>query len=321
MTQKPLEIIAGDPNKPLVISEIEIPCYVLEDKSRVITQRGLYNALGISRGGARKPLGAQTEDEDETIPTDEPQNGQNIVDLPRFAQHNWLSPYIQGELSLALKSPISFYLPSSRIVAYGFPARVLTKICRAILKAHNDGNTTSRQLKLVRRVEILLDGFADIGILGLVDEITGYEKVREEQALATILESYIAEELRPWIKIFPDAYYMQIYRLWEIEPSPKAKNHPQFIGKITNKLIYAPLAPGVLEELRRINPMLESGNRAAKHHQYLTENHGVMKLKEHLASVVAIMRISSNRDAFERNFQEAFFSGQIKMTFLDDPDD
>src|SRR5262249_43651472 len=47
----------GDSDHPLKIGNIEIPCYVLEDGKRVITQRGFQAALGMNAsGGARRLL-------------------------------------------------------------------------------------------------------------------------------------------------------------------------------------------------------------------------------------------------------------------------
>ena len=48
MGNKPLKVIAGAPDRPLVIGDIEIPCYVLEDKTRVLSQRGFLKAIGRS---------------------------------------------------------------------------------------------------------------------------------------------------------------------------------------------------------------------------------------------------------------------------------
>ena len=240
--------------------------------------------------------------------------------MPKFFDNLWVKPYISDELWLVLKSPILIENPKGGLI-YGYPANILPEICAAILKAHEDGATTSRQKNIVRRARILLKGLATIGIISLVDEATGYEKVRKDRALATILEQFIAKELRPWVKTFPDAYYEQIYRLWEKEYPTDAKNHPQFIGKITNKLIYEPLAPGVLEELRKINPVLPSGNRETKHHQHLTDNHGVVELNKHLAVVVTLMQISSSREVFYRRFNEAFYDRHMKLPFEDDLDE
>ncbi len=44
----------GGEDHPLKIGEIEIPCYVLEDGRRVLAQRGMVTALGMSRGGSSK---------------------------------------------------------------------------------------------------------------------------------------------------------------------------------------------------------------------------------------------------------------------------
>lgn len=47
----------GDSDHPLRIGKIEIPCYVLEDRRRVITQQGFQAALGMNAsGGARRLL-------------------------------------------------------------------------------------------------------------------------------------------------------------------------------------------------------------------------------------------------------------------------
>ena len=49
---KPLKIIAGAPDRPLIIGNIEIPCYVLEGEKRVLAQRGMVAGLGMARGGS-----------------------------------------------------------------------------------------------------------------------------------------------------------------------------------------------------------------------------------------------------------------------------
>ena len=56
-------------------------------------------------------------------------------------------------------------------------------------------------------------GFARVGIEALVDEATGYQRIREERALSKILERYIADELQPWTKTFPYNFYEGIVKL------------------------------------------------------------------------------------------------------------
>ena len=53
---EPLKVIAGAPDHPLVIGDIEIPCYVLEGERRVLSQRGLTAGMGLNPdAGFRMP--------------------------------------------------------------------------------------------------------------------------------------------------------------------------------------------------------------------------------------------------------------------------
>ena len=147
-------------------------------------------------------------------------------------------------------------------------------------------------------------GLATVGIITLVDEATGYQRI-QERALAKILEKFIDNELQKWTKTFPYEFYKQIFRLrgWK---GPNGVKRPQVIGHYTNDFVYDRLAPGILEELRRINPRLPSGELKNRHHQWFTEDFGHPKLREQLAAVIAIMRLSTNWDNFVRNINKAF---------------
>ena len=50
----------------------------------------------------------------------------------------------------------------------------------------------------------------------------------------------------------------------------------------------------LLEELKKANPKDEDGRRKHKNFQWLTNNVGYPKLREHLGSVVAIMKLSAD---------------------------
>ena len=281
----PLEVIAGEAESPLVIGDVELPCYVLEDETRVITQRGLFDAIGASRGGSRaeNEFGAE---------------------IPRFATQNWIKPFVGNELHLALKSPIRFRPPIGA-PAYGYPATILADICTAIIKANAEGATTQRQKRTVDRAILLNGGFSRVGLIALVDEATGYQRIREGNALAKILEKFIAKELQPWTLTFPIEFYEQICRLrgWDNILSVR---RPSLVGRITNDAVYERLAPGVLDELREKNPVLPEGYRAQRHHQWLTPDLGHPRLREHLEAVMAIMRLSSSWRMFKRNLEMAY---------------
>ena len=283
MSNKLLKVVAGAPDKPLVIGDIKILCYVLEDEMRVLSERGMFTGLGASRGGQK---------------TDR-------VQVPRFMASKTLAPFISSELMAVLNSPILFKNPHGGGLTHGYPATILVDICEAVLAARAARVLQKQQAHIAERCDILMRGFARIGIIGLVDEATGYQEIRTKNALAKILEKFIHKERQPWTKTFPFEFYEQICRLkgWQ---AVNAIRRPAVIGHYTNDIVYSRLAPGVLNELKRRNPALPGGGRKNRHHQWFTPEFGHPKLKEHLAAVIALMRASPNWNMFKRNLSRAF---------------
>ena len=275
---QPLKVIAGAPDRPLVIGNIEIPCYVLEDKTRVLSQRGVTAGIGLN-----------------------PEAG---FRMPQFLASKAISAYVSNELGPALNKPILFKNPSGGGTAYGYPATILTDLCEAVRDASISSALQPRYKNIVDRCDVIYRALARVGIIALVDEATGYQRIREERALATILEKFIAKELQPWTKTFPYEFYSQIFRLKDW-PGPDGVKRPSVIGHYTNDFVYARLSPGVLDELRRLTPKLPSGYRRNKFFQWFTPQLGHPKLKEHLAAVLALMKASSNWDQFKRNLNRA----------------
>ncbi len=297
-----LKVIAGAPDKPLVIDDIEIPCYVLEDETRVFSQRGVFIGLGASRGGGgrRGNAGAQ---------------------LPRIMASKTIYPFISKELMLALNSPILFQNPLGGGTAHGYPATILVDICEAMLAAQDAGALLPSQKHIAGRCDILVRGLATVGVIGLVDEATGYQQIREERALAKILEKFIAKELQEWTRTFPFEFYEQICRLkkW---PDIYSVKRPGVIGRYTNEFVYDRLAPGVLEELKQKNPVLPQGYRRYRHHQWLSPVVGHPKLRDHLAGVIALMRISPSWDVFKRHIKRAYPKpGEQTLMNIEKPDE
>jgi hypothetical protein len=101
-----------------------------------------------------------------------------------------------------------------------------------------------------------------------------------------------------WLRTFPADFYRELFRLRGL-PYNGAVKRPQYIGHLTNDLVYARLAPGVLEELRRIRPRDEKGRLKHHLHRRLTEDLGHPKLLQHLFAVTALMRASGSWDQFK----------------------
>ena len=229
-----------------------------------------------------------------------------LSDLPPFLHASNLQPYIPPQLRVA-SSPILFKVSDTpdEPIAYGYRAELLPEVCNVYLKARAAGDLHPCQEHIAARAELLVRALATVGIIALVDEATDYQNVRGKRALATILEKFVAKELQPWIKTFPDEFYDQLFRLkgWG---APRGRNYPREVGRLTNQIVYERLAPSVLEELRRLNPLQLNGTRRHKHHQHLTPDHGHPKLREHLAGVMALMRSASSWGGFWHNLHLAY---------------
>lgn len=281
----PLQAIAGAPDKPLTIGDIEIPCYVLSDETRVLSQQGFLGAVGR----APKAKGG---------------HGATITDNPpSFLAAQNLRPFVSDDLHQST-TPIPFQTQEGGR-AFGYKAALLPQVCEVYLRARDADALRPSQRHIAERAEVLVRGLAAVGIVALVDEATGYQRVRQQRALASILEKFIAKELQPWTKTFPFEFYEQICRLrgW---PNIYSIKRPSVIGKYTNDIVYERLAPGVLDELKRMNPTLPSGNRRYRHHQWFTRDVGHPKLRDHLVGVIAVMRVSSSWRGFQRNLQKAY---------------
>ena len=268
----------GSQDHPLQIGGTSIDCYVLEDGTRVVSQRSMIRALGLTRGGARNDI----------------ELTRIGAELPRFATLVWLKPFLNKDLELALSNPILFR--PSHATTYGYPATILADICDAILSARDAGAAGPRQASIVRQADILVRGFARVGIIALIDEATGYQADRARDALAQILQAFIAKELQPYVETFPIDFYRHLFRLRGLDFPSWSVKRPQYFGMLTNDIVYKRIAPGVLEELKRIK--LESGKSRDKLFQRLTSNIGYPKLREHLGSVVTIMKLNKTWQSF-----------------------
>ena len=76
----------------------------------------------------------------------------------------------------------------------------LPAACHFWMKTRDAGILQDQQLDKAKKAEILMRGLAHVGIIALVDEATGYQYERARQALEEILERFISNELRKWVK-------------------------------------------------------------------------------------------------------------------------
>lgn len=288
----------------LNLGGIAIPCAVIEGPSgepiRVITEHGITNALLGSRSGASKRLKKKAEDDGALIPL--------------FLAPSQLKPFIDKHLGDGPLHAIE-YVDGGRLVR-AYDAELLPAVCDVWLAARQAGALQKQQLAKAQQAEILTRGLARVGIVALVDEATGFQRDRAKDALAKILEAFVAKEIQPYLKTFPADYYENLFRLYKLPYPPEGNKswRPAFFGHITNDVVYSRLAPELLPELKRSASKAE---RRARLHQWLTQETGHPKLKEHLSSVVTIMKLSDSPEDFKRkvNAIHPRFGDTLDMDF------
>ncbi len=274
----------------LEIADKKIPCAVLEDGTRVLTEHGVTTALG-SRSGAAKRL--KREGQKDGAP------------LPLFVASQNLNPFISSELRDGLLNPIK-YKDKTRI-AIGYPAELLPQVCDVWLAAREAGALNSQQIAKCVKIEILMRGMAHVGIIALVDEATGYQEVRDHLAMQAILNKYVTDEWAKWTKTFPDDFYKELFRLKNMPYPPHAMKgkRPSYVGSWTNDIIYSRLGPGVKKALKEKTPRLASGNRPRKFFQHLSRNFGHPELRDLLSNVIFLMKSCRSWDDFNRRLNHA----------------
>ncbi len=274
----------------LVIGDKGIPCAVLEDGTRVLTEHGITTALGSRSGAAKRLKRAESA---------------GRAPLPVFVASKNLMPFISSELLVGLTQPLKFKV--GKVTPNGFPATLLPKICEVWLSAREAGALNRQQEAKCREAEIIMRGLAHTGIIALVDEATGYQYDRDRQELQKILAAYISAELMPWTKMFPDEFYKELFRLRGWQYAPLSVKRPIYVGKLTNELIYEKLPDGVLDQLRHKNPVIPNTRRRKhKFFQFLTEDVGNPHLQKQLVAVITLMKVSPGWKEFARLFARAF---------------
>ena len=194
-------------------------------------------------------------------------------------------------------TPVAFRLANGSR-ASGYRAEALPAICEVYLSAREAGALPANQQRIASAAEILVRGLARVGIIALVDEATGFQEIRTRDALSRILEAFIAKELQPWVSTFPPDFYREMFRLRKLPYNADSMQTPRYFGHLTNDIVYNRLAPGVLEELRKSRRRGSTGKPATKLFQGLTDNVGYPKLREHLGSVVTLMKLSNEWSDF-----------------------
>ena len=266
----------------LQIGDMSLPCAVLSDETRVLTQTEFMRGMGMYYSGW---VAKNRTEEDKA------------ADVPHFFGFKSLKPFIDKHFG-DLQSITVRYKSQRGVIGIGIRAEIIPKICEVWMDADEAGVLGVRQKQVAAKARLLMRALAYKAIELMIDNATGFAAQREQQTIAKYIEQYVAKDMRQWVRTFPRSFFEMLCRLRGI-PFPENMRLPQYIGHDVNFLVWDRLAPGVRDELRRRNPS-EGGRRKHKHFQFLTEHVGNPRLLHHLGLVEGI------GSGFERGEMEKF---------------
>jgi hypothetical protein len=265
---------------------IALPCYVLEDGRRVISRNGATGLLTDGKGGGN---------------------------LESYLRVEALKPYMPDDLPGQM---VEFSLENVvNKTARGIQAETFLEICRAYVTAHAAGALqTDRQINIATKSAMFLAACAKVGLIALIDEATGYQYDRPQDALRFKIKLYLEEEMRKWEKTFPDELWTEFGRLtnW----SGTVHQRPKYWGKLVTELVYEYLDPDVAQWLKEHMPKPRHGQN---YHQWLSSQFGLKRLMEHLWMLVGMARACANMRELREKMAEQYGRQEYQMTFFAPP--
>lgn len=279
---KPKAVAMGE----LVLGEGGLPVYVLDDGRRVVSRTGATELLTLGRGGGN---------------------------LESYLNVASIRPYMPHDLDDQL---IEFGIPEVvNKTVRGMTAETFLELCTAYVRARDGGaDLTDRQREIATEAGVILAACAKIGLIALIDEATGYQYMREEDALRVKLRVFLDEEMRKWEKTFPDELWQEFGRLTNWKGS--ITNRPKYWGKLVMDLIYRYLDPDVADWLKEHAPTPRHGQN---YHQWLSSQYGLKRLTEHIWMVIGLAKACRNMSELKYRMAEQFGKDTLQITFYLDP--
>lgn len=265
--------------------EMGVPCFVLNDGRRLISRTGATSALtGLNNQGS----------------------------LETYLRVEALVDYVPSDWADSL---VEFIIPEvTHRKVMGLTAEAFLDICTGYVRALEDEKLeTDRQRVIAARAATFLASCAKVGLIALIDEATGYQYARAEDALRVKLRLFLEEEMRPWEKTFPDELWREFGRLtnWRgtIHKRPKYWDH------LVNELVYGYLDKDVAQWLRDNQPEPRHGRN---YHQWLSAQYGLKKLIEHIWMLIGMASTCTTMAQLKAMMAERYGrQGVLFVTYID----
>lgn len=239
-------------------------------------------------------------------------------DLEKYIGVSSLSAFINRDL--VLERMVQFSLPEVEGLerdVKGLPTDLFIDICQGFVKALEATNDkeyeghklTARQSEMAIKASMFLAACAKVGLDALVDEATGYQYERAEDALRLKLKLYLEDEMRKWEPTFPEQLWMEFGRLtnWK----GPLHQRPKYWGKLVMELIYGYLDPDVARWLKANAPKPMHGQN---YHQWLSSQYGLKKLTEHIWMVIGMASACRTMPELRARMAEKFGRTPVQLT-------
>lgn len=259
---------------PVRIGDATLDGHVLDDGRRVFSARDLVRAISPADGG---------------------KDG----DFER-----WIERIPNAPADLKLVARIEFEIPGAPN-GLGYPVEILTRVCRAYIRAEREGRLHHKQRHIADQAWRLLEALGDVGLVALVDEATGYQNARAANDLQNRLALYLLPTPGRWEVTFPPEFY----RVRLLHPSRR----PQFFANFTREYVYAPaMGADVSQAMAARNPDPAHGHN---HHQLLTGPARAMVLEQR-NRVMTLLRQSSTPDEFRARYRVEFHGAPLQLALV-----
>jgi P63C domain len=219
-----------------------------------------------------------------------------------------LKPFINSDLILGETK--EYHLPGTQLKGRGITAEQYIEILNGYVRAFEIGAlATKRQREIAIKCSIVLGACAKVGLIALIDEATGYQYERTEDALQIKLRAFVADELREWEKTFPDELWEQFGRLtnWK----GKFQQRPKWWGHLVMELVYHALDPDIARYLKENKPKPYHGQN---YHQWLTEDIGLRALIPHIYEIIGMAKTCRDMRELKEKVAEHYGREPVQLT-------
>ena len=264
---------------PLTVGGLGFEAHVLRDGRRVLDRDDVANAFSGTTGsdGLERALGK-------------------------------LTGYDRRPLDLVA---VPFRVPGRTGTSAGFEAGTVLAIAERFLSARAAGPLKKQPARSAVAAESLVRAAAATGLTGLVDDATGYGKVRAKEAAKRTLLACIAEDIDHWASRFPEEFWSDAKRL---ERSSPPERRSVGWARYVMLFVYDAVDADVGRELRR-----DAGEPVFRPNipEWLRQVGGA-RVDRRMGAIVTGMRGCADMEAFAATFAKVLHKGPSHSQLPDD---